>query len=114
MGSLRVSMRAHRLGAFRGWNPGRSACRAGQRRAPHARSSSPRGDRDATLNRHPIRPHPPPLAARIHFARQLQSTFPGFPARWTWFSVPGCSATTKFDRDRPGWEPNRRTSCPWS
>jgi hypothetical protein len=23
------------------------------------------------------------LAARIHFARQLQSTFPGFPARWT-------------------------------
>jgi hypothetical protein len=31
------------------------------------------GDRDATLalDRHPIRAHPPPLAARLHFARQL-------------------------------------------
>jgi hypothetical protein len=32
-----------------------------------------RGDRDAALalDRHPIRAHPPPLAARLHFARQL-------------------------------------------
>jgi hypothetical protein len=33
-----------------------------------------RGDRDAALalDRHPIRAHPPPLAARLHFARQLE------------------------------------------
>ena len=32
-----------------------------------------RGDRDAApaLDRHPIRAHPPPLAARLDFARQL-------------------------------------------
>jgi hypothetical protein len=32
-----------------------------------------RGDRDAALalDRHPIRPHPPPLAARLDLARQL-------------------------------------------
>ena len=32
-----------------------------------------RGDRDAALalDRHPIRAHPPPLATRLHFARQL-------------------------------------------
>jgi hypothetical protein len=32
-----------------------------------------RGDRDATLalDHHPIRAHPPPLAARLHFPRHL-------------------------------------------
>jgi hypothetical protein len=32
-----------------------------------------RGHRDAALalDRHPVRAHPPPLAARLHFARQL-------------------------------------------
>jgi hypothetical protein len=37
-----------------------------------------RGDRDAALalDRHPIRAHPPPLAARLHFARQLIAVLP--------------------------------------
>ena len=43
-----------------------------------------RGDRDAALalDRHPVRAHPPPLAARLDLARQLdrpseQQQFPG-------------------------------------
>ena len=43
-----------------------------------------RGDRDAALalDRHPIRAHPPPRAARLHFARQLDR-----PANSKSFSV---------------------------
>ncbi len=59
-----------------------------------------RGDRDAALalDRHPIRAHPPPLAARLDFTRQLDS-----PAKQQQFLGQGglAGVGVRDDRKRP-------------
>jgi hypothetical protein len=58
-----------------------------------------RGDRDAALalDRHPIRAHPPPLATRLDFPRQLDR-----PAKQQQFLGQGGLAGVRMRDDRKG------------